>query len=287
MDLEKIIANGIEVTVSNGQIVSMRKSGFEYMHGGGKPDESKTDGDRKGWQNSEIVMFPVIGALQRYALLVDHQVCLMDQHGVARNIPFVVKEKEAHKITLLQSHDGITPIENQKYAQSTDNPQQLAWPFAYTLEKSVSILTRHDVTVTFTLTNASERAMPYEFGWHPAFRCMGPAEKGVFEYHGTKKPLTKRTQEDEGLLPSGGMSLLSTDKVTYSNQDTLRGVTLTSEGFTDITLWCPAAESGMFCIEPVTRHEHRLQDENYFHDGHQLLLPKQSATYRANIRLHY
>ena len=56
------MANGgteIELNLANRQLFSLKRNGVEVMWPGGAPESKRP---KTGWPNSEIVMFPIIGA---------------------------------------------------------------------------------------------------------------------------------------------------------------------------------------------------------------------------------
>ena len=269
----------ISIEIFQGQIINLKKESFEYFHGGGKSEESKNNLDKKGWSNSEIIMFPIVGPAKEFCVNVDESSFSQDQHGVARILTFDEKKTSDKSICLTQTHDGKTLINNPKYLPSNKRPKNLEWPFAYTLEKQIN-LSDDKVIVTLTLINQSNEDMPYMLGWHPAFRVLGD-DDNLFETDNGKQ-----FNLNDILTASidGAYILEGINSIKYTNRKTGRGVELLAKDFGNMMLWSPGKDAGMFCTEPVT-HLPDFAERNFlFHNNHfNLLKPSDKKTYSVTI----
>jgi hypothetical protein len=101
--MEELGYGNIKVGWYQGNIVSVICKGKKYFHGGGKPDYLKDDYDRLGWQNSELIMFPIIGPVENFQMEVCGQKYPMDQHGIARHLDFSQENLLADSAVFLQN----------------------------------------------------------------------------------------------------------------------------------------------------------------------------------------
>ena len=280
-DLITLQNGNLQVGIYEGNIVSIFKDGREYMHGGSKPEFLKTAEDQAGWDKSEIVMFPVIGPIKNYGVKFEERIIPLDQHGLTRCFPFHLAAKKADYIKLVQEYQSNTPIINAKYEFGKNRPQYLHWPFSYLLEKEI-IVDAQEVKVIFSITNNTEKNMPYMFGWHPAFKIMGDKQLGIFEINEqtyTLGEVIKASQENMAMQVKGA------NVVTYTNKETNYGITVSSVGYGNAMLWCPSNGSSMFCIEPVTNLPLPEQSQEYLLSNQvETLLPLETKKYLVVIK---
>ncbi|MBW2991362.1 hypothetical protein KY348_06710 [Candidatus Woesearchaeota archaeon] len=282
---------GISVQVSrtDGQIVGISKDRVQFMHGGGLLDLLKTEEDKKGWQNSEIVMFPVVGPVKDYQVQIGKDTHPMDQHGISRILGFGNINVQPNMAFLTQIHDGKTLLPNPKHEKDKTRPESLDWPFRYKLNKIIYPESEEILKVRFYLKGPNKKNMPYMLGWHPAFKMHGPASEGVFYNLTNQSPVHRVTLEEvieasnskEGALKLEGMR-----DIRYMNRQAGRGISIYTTGFDHLMLWCPGKESGMFCIEPVT-HIPSLEKQTKPHftdkDTHNVLKRKEAEEYSVKI----
>lgn len=272
----------LQVKIYRGDIVSIFYDGWEYMHGGSKPRPVQTEEDQKGWNKSEIIMFPVIGPVEKYQLIVEGRIAPHDQHGLARYIPFETMEHQKDRLHLKQKYTADQPVPNAKFLSDKSRPMFLHWPFSYSIEKDIS-LKRNTINVDFKIRNLSPTKMPFMFGWHPAFKTLGDKNKGIFQVNHKKyhfSSIIKASQENIALF------IDNANVITYINEETKRGITLSSPEFQKAMLWCPNENSPMFCIEPVTKHPVPKESQHYFISGGvENLQPEGTKRYSVTISL--
>ncbi|MBI2102581.1 HAD hydrolase-like protein [Candidatus Woesearchaeota archaeon] len=252
--------NSIQVKIYRGDIISILYDNTEFMHGGSKPKLIQTAEDQKGWNKSEIIMFPVIGPLEKYHVVVNNQIIPQDQHGLARYIPFEIIESQKDRLHLKQNHSADQLVQNIKFSSDKTRPPLLSWPFSYVIEKEI-YLNENKIRVDFTIKNYSQDKMPFMFGWHPAFKTLGDKNRGIFHINNEKYPLSsviKASQENIAML------IENAHVITYINEETKQGITISSAEFPKTMLWCPDDNSPMFCIEPVTKHPAPKESQYYF-----------------------
>ena len=263
---------------------------IDYFHGGAKPENipelPKTDEDRLGWPNSELVTFPVFGPVADYQVKVNIHgqeiVCPMDQHGISRHLDWKLQPgTDDYSATFVQSHDGKTRIHNTRYPKK-GNPEFLEWPFAFDLEKRVVATYEGDLVIELTLKNRSDLDMPYMFGFHPAFKNQGLFNSGSFIAQDASVVHLAKVIEASGMhnheLDRTGETL-----VGYRNRESRRGFLLSTDGFQNLALWSPSQDAGMFCIEPVTHFASK--DRQYFlkPGTHNTLQPGQTSKYSIKV----
>jgi galactose mutarotase-like enzyme len=131
-------------------------SGREYM----------TDGDPAYWTGHAPLLFPIVGALNGGTYRLDGQEHALAKHGFARKSWFGVVERRPDRVRF----------------ELRDNEQsRAAYPFAFTLTVEFT-LSAATLAVTATVRNAGDRAMPFSFGFHPAFAWPLP-EAGAKDAH--------------------------------------------------------------------------------------------------------
>lgn len=264
MSLIELVNEKLSVAIApNGQLVSIKLEGHEYMHGAGKPDELKDPQDRLGWGMSELVMFPIIGKPKNNLVSMNGNNYSMDQHGISRSIPFVIDELLGYadgnytQAIISQIHGGGS-VPNIKHVDNSSTPETIEWP-AYSIFKSIKVMPE-SIQILFTVNNLTKDSMKYRLGWHPAFRLQGTNDDAVFSYtkdYDSEKIYFSMADIVEA-SKSGSYQLPGVVFVTYADKKTKRGITLGLHKFSDVALWTKSADSGMFCIEPLTQ----LPDKN-------------------------
>lgn len=208
--------------LENSQMVSLKLKGEELFHGGGKPADLQEPGDAQGWQNSEIVMFPVIGPVKGDLLRFEGREYPMAQHGISRHLPWTIIEQRPDSIAFAQQYEGEMPVPNSKIAVP------LRWPHSFTLEKRFS-LRPQGIDVTLSVTNDGAEQMRYMIGWHPAFRMLASKVDGM---------IVSDVQATRAVE-------LRKDAVEF-------GPLRVSSDLPFMTLWSPKGSS-LVCIEPMSR----------------------------------
>jgi FMN phosphatase YigB (HAD superfamily)/CTP:phosphocholine cytidylyltransferase-like protein len=264
----------LHLGVYKGKIVSFSKNGYEYMHGASKPEQMKTPEDRKGWDKSEIIMFPIIGPVKDFGLKLENQTIPLDQHGLTRNFGFEVVEKKEDYLKMRQDYTANTPIPNAKFSSDSERPPYLTWPFSYTLEEEIKV-EKDQVTITFTVINNSNLVMPYMLGWHPAFKVDS---SGKFEVEGKYFTLSDVISASQNMA----LFLPNANSITYTSRKH-NGITVTSTGYGKAMLWCPNEDAGMCCIEPVTHLPIRGED-SLSSSEMETLKPAERKQYSVNLK---
>lgn len=249
----------IEVNFETGQLCRIEKDSTQFMWSGGRPDASEREKDV--WANSSPVMFPVVGP--RKEIVVDEIKYGMVQHGIARHLPWRVRKEGNKTIDIFQEYDSKTVDVKHKGKE-----MKLQFPFSYEMDIKHKI-TEDSVESEFSIKNKSDRKMPYDFGWHPAFNVSGDTKIITDEREYRPKDVY---QEQTLLLKGAGSICLESDL----------GKIYLQHGFGNTMVWGP--ESGEFIsLEPVTGLPARIEDGFIGSFGSHYLEPKKSISYKSRI----
>lgn len=133
--------------------------------------EYMTDADPAFWGGHAPLLFPIVGALGDDTLRLDGREYAMPKHGFARRSVF----------TAVHAEGGSARF------RLTDSPDTRAsYPFGFVLEVSYR-LEAMTLFTEVTVNNPNMEALPFSFGFHPAFAWPLPggaakaAHKLVFE----------------------------------------------------------------------------------------------------------
>ena len=119
-------------------------SGAEWM----------TDGDPAVWSGRAPILFPIVGELAGGSLRLDGEEYALARHGFARRREFVCEEHDPDGAVRLRLFD--------------DAETRAVYPFAFELELAYRIEAM-TLTMTATVRNRGEGAMPFSIGFHPGF----------------------------------------------------------------------------------------------------------------------
>ena len=266
--------NGIRLRADThgGEAVSLQKDGKEYLW----------NADPAFWGRHAPVLFPFVGSLRNQEYILDGKKYPMGQHGFARDMEFELTEKNDSSIT---------------YTLKSTQETLKKYPFDFTLTITYT-LTDSGYETRWTVTNDSDRYMPFSIGGHPAFMCPfdGSDDYRIsFEKMGfAPSHLTIHTIADDGLINSEtkdlpldhGMitptdELFAGDALIIEDRQADR-VSLLHNGESYLTVkfntplfgvWSPAGKHAPFiCIEPWygradgVDFEGELSDRKYSQD---------------------
>lgn len=260
------IQDGLTAKINslNEQLYSLAK-GKEYMWGGGTPEKLKRPEENPeagGWQNSEIIMFPIVGPVKDNQITVDGLQYPMGQHGIARYIKNELKSQFNDRVIFKQIYTAKSPVKSPK--------GEFSFPFSYELEKQYRL---KDDSLEFVIKvkNTSDKPMPYAIGWHPAFRIFGDESDIYIQTKTDKHPLSKIKE----LSKTSALILPGTKELKYVSGNTEIGVSSTLE---HTMIWSPC-DQPFICIEPISvlpdsEHAGELRQKL----GYQILKPNRSKT---------
>jgi galactose mutarotase-like enzyme len=221
------------VIIEKGELVSFQKDTKEYIHQKGS----------KGWGNSDIEMFPVIGPLSKNNFKVHTKKgdAIQDQHGFLRELEYTLISSSDTSAKLLKTYKKNTQIQNSKFPKKSTE-EKLFWPFDFNFEKQFH-LENNELKITFVLT--SEKGMPFMVGYHPAFLLSDTGTETIV-CKGEKITLDEVFKAGHNAFP-----LLNSDKIILENTDR-NSLEISMEGFDNLMLWTPSFN--MLCVEPITQY---------------------------------
>ncbi len=239
----------IELESGYKQIVSLKREGREYLHGGGKPHHARNYRESQGWKNSEKLMFPVVGATLDNQLTVNDTEYLMCQHGFAQFLSFRLETSSGHESRFAAEYEANTPIPNGRKKSDRD-PDNLSWGWSVRIGRQYNLL-EDRLRMEWSITNLSDTSMPYDTGWHPAAWIRGTLRDGYVQEQGSSTEnhsLGKiRKESKEGAI------LCKTNRVVLydAKGDRILSQVEVSSNLPNTMLWSPSSSS-LVCLEPVT-----------------------------------
>ena len=115
--------------------------------------ELMTDADPAFWTGRAPLLFPIVGRVNGDVLRIDGREHPMPKHGFARRSLFeVVEADDAHA----------------RFALTDTAQTRAAYPYAFRLEAAFRI-EGATLSTEVSVGNRGDRAMPAQFGFHPAF----------------------------------------------------------------------------------------------------------------------
>jgi galactose mutarotase-like enzyme len=116
------------------------------------------DGDPAVWSGRAPILFPIVGTLVDGRYRLGEAVYTLSRHGFARRKAFEVVETTPSAATLRLRAD----------AESLES-----YPFQFELDLGFALL-GPTLTLTATVKNLDDKALPASFGFHPALRWPLP-----------------------------------------------------------------------------------------------------------------
>ena len=256
--------------------------------------EYMTDADPAFWSGRAPLLFPIVGALAGDTLRLDWQNYRMSKHGFARRSAFMAVEQAEDRAVFRLEDSAET---------------RASYPFAFALEMAFT-LSGLTLAMVATVYNTGAAALPFSFGFHPAFAwpLPGGADKAahcvVFE-HEEPQPV-RRVSPGAGLLlpesepsPVQGRELLveeslfTADAMIWTDLAS-RSLTYGAEGgawldvaFPDMAILCLWQVPGAryICIEPWAGHADPLGFSGDLSDkpGIVMLAPGMARSFRMDV----
>jgi galactose mutarotase-like enzyme len=250
--------NNCTVVIEKGELISFKKDSLEYIHQKGS----------KGWRNSDIEMFPIIGptSKNKYTVHTKKGDAIQDQHGLLRELEYVLvslTEKTGHFIKEYQKN---TKIRNSKFPEKSIE-KDLFWPFDFTFEKKFH-LENNTLKIDFIIT--SNKGMPYMLGYHPAFLLSNSGKETLIV---NDKKITLSEIQDAG---HNAYPVLNTEKIVLENINK-NHLEISTTGFNNFMLWTQV--ENMLCIEPITQYT-SYTDQKFSEDNMRLSEGKNNFSFK-------
>jgi galactose mutarotase-like enzyme len=115
--------------------------------------EYMTDADPAFWTGHAPLLFPIVGALNGGVYRLNGREYRLPKHGFARTSRFDFEMLGRDRVCFVLRDSDET---------------RAHYPFAFSLEVEF-VLAARTLAVTATVRNAGDAAMPFSFGFHPAF----------------------------------------------------------------------------------------------------------------------
>ena len=230
-----LISNGgtyAELNLENGQLFSLMRGRVEVMWPGGAPAERRP---AAGWQNSEIVMFPIVGAAPGDRFLVGERGCLMNQHGLSRYMDWEDISSNSSSVEMKQFY---------RAGEVVAGKMPCSFAGSYTLAKSYVLDSEGKLTFTLELKNNSDVDFRFAAGWHPAFRSVNGGTLTVG--HGTVMGFP-RSLEDVRKADGNVLRFDDARDVIYRTGDF---TVVMAHTFVKTQIWNRG--EGLVAIEPIT-----------------------------------
>jgi len=149
-----------------------------------------TDADPAFWTGHAPVLFPVIGSVAHDRIVVEGREYPMQRHGFARHMQFTTIEHGADHV---------------RFRLRDSDATRAAYPFAFQLDIAFRI-DRWQLDIMAQVTNPGDVALPFSFGFHPAFAWPLPGGAAKAAHHLTfaqdePDPIRRLTQITGLLLP--------------------------------------------------------------------------------------
>jgi galactose mutarotase-like enzyme len=164
-----LISNGgttAEINLKTSQLFSLVRGEVDVMWKGGAPESHRA---QSGWPNSEMTMFPIIGRAvtgdAEDTILVGGRKFSMSRHGIARDMPWILRSATSEKIVMSQYYNESFIVDRGLVHSS--------FPYSYALTKAYSINSRGMLEFKIAVKNRSGVVLPYSVGWQPAFVTPG------------------------------------------------------------------------------------------------------------------
>lgn len=150
--------------------------------------ELMTDGDPRWWTGRAPLLFPFVGRSRGDSYLWEGQSFAMPQHGFARHMVFTPIEQGAGSATLrLEANDETRAV----------------YPFEFGLDMRFAV-TGQRLEMMASVANRGNAAMPFSFGYHPAFAWPlpygGTAEEHRIEFEKDEAAPIRKVGNEPGLI---------------------------------------------------------------------------------------
>ncbi len=222
-------------------------------------------GDPKVWAGHAPLCFPWCGMLQDGEYELDgvrHHSSV--RHGLAREANHELEARSGSEMTFRMDHEGDE-----------------VWPWAFTLRTTHKVEGKKALTVC-TATNRSDRPMPTQMGFHPAFNCPFVEGSDIEEYvvrfaSGKVIPMERSAFDDDSMDIYGGG-----DWARLEHVPTGKYIEVDNKGWFTTLLWSKPGIPGFVCIEPWSGYigeSHDLMER----PGTVLLAPGESRTWTLRM----
>lgn len=256
--------------------------------------EFMTDADPAFWTGHAPLLFPIVGGLNDDRYRIDGSEYELPRHGFARRSRFDVIAAEANEARFLLRDSDET---------------RAVYPFAFELEVAYHI-EGTTLRVEATVRNPGTAALPFSFGYHPAFAWPlpggSPKSDHVIAFAEPEPQPIRRLEAASGLMQSEAeptpveghhlkldTALFEADAVIWDHL-TSRSLTYGTPGAAQLALAFPDLPmlalwqkpgAAFLCIEPWQGHADPVGFSGDFRDkpGVVQLAPAGSRSFRMDV----
>jgi galactose mutarotase-like enzyme len=250
-----------KVAIEKGELISFQNENLEYIHQKGN----------KGWRNSDIEMFPIIGPVSKnnFRVHTSKGDAIQDQHGLLRELEYFLVSSSKDTVSYIKKYKKNTEINNSKFPKKSTE-EKLFWPFDFTFEKQYH-LEKNTLKIDFILT--SDKGMPYMLGYHPAF-LLSNTGKEVLTSNDKKATLSEIQKVGDNAFPFLNCNGIKLENIGRKHLE------ITTTGFHNFMIWSPV--DNMLCIEPITQYT-SYTDEKFSDENMRLSEGKNSFSFEIKI----
>lgn len=221
--------------------------------------KNENTGDEYMWQAGESwsrhapVLFPFVGRCKDFEYRWKGQSYTIEQHGFARDLPFMVEAQ----------------TENQVVLKLTDSAHTLQrYPFRFEF-RVIYQLEQNCLSMGFETHNKNSDEMPVSFGGHPAFAILNP-EDALIEFENDLNPpsyllddscisnRTKFVTNGQGVIEVNAKTFdedalifrqLKSKWVFLKSRSSSKTVKVSLEGWPYLGIWAKP-NANFICLEP-------------------------------------
>ncbi|MBQ9329284.1 MAG: aldose 1-epimerase family protein [Solobacterium sp.] len=194
-------------------------------------------GDPAYWAGRNPTLFPMVGSTWNKEVHIKDQVYVMGNHGFTRNSDF----------TCIEADDQHVVMELRDSEETLNQ-----YPFHFILTNTYSV-TDTSLTVHCKVENTNEEAMPFNFGFHPAFNVSNwDSAKIVFDKAETIDGIERNELSLDHEALAKTVIINQPRSSTYTLTEPGQALTITAPGFPWCAFWSPNAP--FVCIEPWHSH---------------------------------
>lgn len=193
------------------------------------------DGREEIWPRRAPVCFPWVGAIED-GWYEDRGFQYREadrRHGFVRDMEHLLVERTPERLSFRLEWPGSLAM----------------WPWAFWFE-TVHTLEGSSAVTTCTVENRAGRAMPVQFGFHPALRCPFLPGTAVEEY---------QVRFESGRVVALDSHIFDDDSIRYTDvgawarlehKGTGKYLEVETAGYPNVLLWSKPGIPGFVCIEP-------------------------------------
>jgi galactose mutarotase-like enzyme len=216
-------------------------------------------GDAAFWGKKSPILFPIVGTLKNNSFTYEGGNYNLSRHGFARDRVFIIEKQTADTATFLLKSDA----ESLKVY-----PFDFEFRLYYTLKDNT-------LSVSYTVKNASNGAMYFSVGGHPAFRLPLDENTNYTDYFielNTVETSGRYPLSNDGLLELSAnpfledaneiplhpslfyedavvLKHLKSNSMAILSDKTPHGLRMTFDGFPYFGIWA-AKDAPFVCLEP-------------------------------------